>query len=60
MSIPIYPALLDIDVMGILSGLERTGTEWKTLLESVGLHILKIYKIENESEGLIEAVKAKT
>ncbi len=54
---PVYPALLDIQVMAMLSGMERTETQWKELLESVGLKVVKVHKINEESEGLIEAVK---
>ena len=55
---PVYPALLDISMMAMLSGLERTETQWRQLLESVGLKVVKFHKVDEESEGLIEAVKA--
>ncbi len=55
---PVFPALQDIQMMAMLSGLERTETQWKELLKSVGLKVVKFHKVNEESEGLIEAVKA--
>lgn len=54
---PLIPALLDIQIMAVLPGMERTQTQWKELLESVGLEIVKIHTIGKEVEGLIEAVR---
>lgn len=54
---PLYPALLDINMLALLSGMERTTSQWKALLDSVGLEIVKFWTIDNETEGLIEAVK---
>ncbi len=54
---PLYPALLDINMLALLSGMERTTTQWKELLSSVGLEIVKFWTIDSETEGLIEAVK---
>lgn len=54
---PLYPALLDINMLALLSGMERTQTQWKELLNSVGLEIVKFWMIDSETEGLIEAVK---
>ncbi|PVH85194.1 putative O-methyltransferase [Cadophora sp. DSE1049] len=54
---PLYPALLDINMLALLSGMERTQTQWKELLSSVGLEISKFWTIDSETEGLIEAVK---
>lgn len=54
---PLLPALLDIQMLAVLSGMERTQTQWKQLLESVGLEIVKFHTIGKEIEGLIEAVQ---
>lgn len=54
--VPLYPALLDINMMALLSGMERTETQWKELLASVGLRIVKIWSIGHEDEALIEAI----
>ncbi|KAK4691124.1 hypothetical protein P7C71_g5810, partial [Lecanoromycetidae sp. Uapishka_2] len=53
---PLLPALLDIQMMAVLSGMERTESQWKELLDSVGLRISKIWNSGKEVEGLIEAV----
>ena len=55
-NVPLYPATLDILMMVMLSGIERTETQWKELLSSVGLKIVKFWSIGPEDEGLIEAV----
>ena len=39
----LHPALLDIMMMSLSSGLERTERQWRTLLDSVGLEIVKIW-----------------
>lgn len=52
----LFPALLDINMLALLSGIERTETMWKALLESVGLKVVKIWTAGKETEGLIEAV----
>lgn len=57
MGVPLYPALLDINMMALLSGMERTKTQWKELLSSVGLTIVKFWEIGPEDEGLIEVVR---
>lgn len=54
---PLLPALLDIQMMAVLSGMERTESQWKELLDSVGLKIVKIWSSGKEVEGLIEAVR---
>jgi len=43
-------------MMALLSGMERTEIQWRELLESVGLEIVKFWTINKETEGLIEAV----
>jgi hypothetical protein len=53
---PPYPSLLDINMMALLSGMERTETQWKVLLESVGLEIVQFYKDGKNTEGLVEAI----
>ena len=54
---PLLPALLDIQMLAIFSGMERTQPQWKELLGSVGLEIVKFHTIGKETEGLIEAVR---
>ncbi|MCJ1311254.1 hypothetical protein MMC25_004925 [Agyrium rufum] len=54
--VPLYPALLDINMMTLFSGMERTETQWKELLDSAGLKVVKFWGIGKDTEGLIEAV----
>ena len=51
------PALLDIHMLAVPIGMERTQTQWKELLESVGLEVVKFHSGGKEVEGLIEAVR---
>lgn len=52
---PLYPALLDMNMMAILNGMERNRTQWNALLEAAGLKVIKFWTIADEVEGLIEA-----
>lgn len=54
---PLYPALLDINMLSLFSAMERTETQWRVLLDGVGLEIVKVWSIGTHTEGLIEAVK---
>ena len=53
----LIPALIDIQMLAVLSGMERTRTQWMELLESVGLVIVSFYTIGKGFEDLIEAVR---
>jgi hypothetical protein len=57
--VALYPALLDINMMCLLNGMERTETQWEAMLNEAGLDIVKFWKADAESEGLIEAVVKK-
>ena len=52
---PFYPALLDINMMAVLNGMERTREQWTRLLEAVGLKVVKFWTIADDVEGLVEA-----
>ncbi|KAF2737696.1 S-adenosyl-L-methionine-dependent methyltransferase [Polyplosphaeria fusca] len=54
--VPLYPALLDINMMAVLNGRERTERQWRELLGRAGLKVVDVHKVGEESEGLIEAV----
>lgn len=45
---------LDIMMMSLVSGLERTEMQWRALLESIGLEVVKIWSIMPEVEAVIE------
>ncbi|KAL8952535.1 MAG: hypothetical protein Q9222_001565 [Ikaeria aurantiellina] len=46
----------DMNVMSVLSGVERTEQQWQELLPAVGLKILKIWTPEGATESIIEAM----
>ncbi|MCJ1292419.1 hypothetical protein MMC34_003969 [Xylographa carneopallida] len=54
--VPWFPAFLDINLMALLSGMERTEAQWQTLLDSAGFEIVKFWKTSPDTEGMIEAV----
>jgi O-methyltransferase domain len=54
--VPLYPALLDVNMMAILNGKERTEAQWLEMLEPAGLKVKKFWKVAADQEGLIEAV----
>jgi hypothetical protein len=55
---PLFPALLDINMIALLSGMERTKVQWVELLRSVGLEIVKFWVRGGDTEGLIEAIRS--
>lgn len=57
--VPMYPALLDINMMAVLNGQERTEEQWLGMLDQAGLEVSKFWKVTADQEGLIEAVLKK-
>lgn len=53
---PLYPALLDINMMAVLNGMERTEAQFSELLDAAGLKVIKFWTVGPEVEGLVEAV----
>jgi len=53
-----YYAAMDINMMCILAGIERSRTQWTGLIESAGLHIERIWNSPEagNEEGIIEVV----
>ena len=54
----LIPASLDIQMMGLHSGMERSESQWKKLLRAVGLIVTGIYQKQLGGEGVIEAMIA--
>lgn len=52
---PLYTSLLDINMMALLSEMERTERQWKALLDSVGLEIVCFHKSSDSAKGMVEA-----
>ncbi|MCJ1381374.1 hypothetical protein MMC17_004484 [Xylographa soralifera] len=55
MNAPLFWSLLDISMM-TLGGMERTQAQWRTLLEGVGLHVVRVEEGPGGRDGLVEAV----
>ncbi|KAF2868140.1 S-adenosyl-L-methionine-dependent methyltransferase [Massariosphaeria phaeospora] len=53
--VPLYPALLDVNMMALLNGRERTEEQWSGLLGQAGLQVVRFHKAGADAEGLIEA-----
>lgn len=47
----------DMLMMLFLSGMERSESQWKAVLNSAGLEIKKIWRADGISEAVIEAKK---
>ncbi len=53
---PLFASMMDINMMALLSGKERSETQWRELLDKAGLAIVKIWSTDRDSESIIEAV----
>lgn len=51
----LQPALLDIMMMSMCCGIERTERQWRSLLDSVGLEVVRIWSVDG-AESVIEAI----
>jgi len=51
---PLAPSLLDINMLALLNGMERTEGQWRDLFGSVGLEIVKIWDKDKDKEAVIE------
>ncbi|KAM3065051.1 hypothetical protein ACMFMG_006185 [Clarireedia jacksonii] len=53
--VPLYPALLDINMMALLNGMERTRNQWITLIDQAGFKVIEFHDDSYcEKEGIIE------
>lgn len=57
---PLMQAALDIQMMSIGAGVERSERQWRNLLDSVGLEITGIWSQSSGMESVIEAVPRKS
>jgi len=51
----LQPALSDTMMMSMCWDIERTERQWRSLLDSIGLDVVKIWRIEG-AESVIEAI----
>jgi hypothetical protein len=49
------PIGLDLSMMVMHAGIERTESQWTALLEKAGLTVIKFWYPEGDGEGIIEA-----
>ena len=48
------PAMMDINMLTLCSGLERTEKQWRDLIKQAGLTVVNIWRPEGDTEGVIE------
>ncbi|KAI3527449.1 O-methyltransferase [Colletotrichum filicis] len=49
-----HAAVFDISMMAFGAAGERTEKEWRALIESVGLRVIKIWRVPGAVQGVIE------
>lgn len=54
---PLLGSCNDLLMMVLLAGMERTESQWRELLEGVGLEVVGFWTTVKGGEGVIEAVK---
>ena len=55
--VPLFHALLDVNMMVINGGMERSRKQWSALLGSAGFEVVKFWAPEEEDDdGIVEAV----
>jgi hypothetical protein len=53
--VPLHPAVLDIMMLALCAGVERSEKQWRALLDSIGLQIIKIWRTAGV-EAVIETM----
>lgn len=57
MGAPVFAAGMDIEMMVLHSGMERTQSQWRKLLGEAGFEVVKFWFVPGgQGEGIIEAV----
>lgn len=56
MNTALFPATLDMQMMGLHAGMERSERQWRTLLDFAGLRVIKIWQDVKGGEAVIEAM----
>ncbi len=54
---PVAGGTYDSVMLILLSGMERSESQWKDLLNSIGLEVKKVWRKDGVGEGAIEAKK---
>lgn len=55
MSVPLRQSLLDISMLVLHSGQQRSQSEFRELLEGAGFKVVKIWLPPGDGDGIIEA-----
>jgi hypothetical protein len=50
---PLLPAMWDMEMMSLLSAMERTERQWRALFKQVGLEIEGFYQPPSDGTGII-------
>ena len=53
---PLFQAGMDLNMMAMHAGMERTQKQWVELLDSAGFEITKFWLAPGDGEGVIEVV----
>ena len=48
------PAMMDLNMLTLCSGMERTEKQWRELVKEAGLKIVNIWRPEGDTEAIIE------
>lgn len=51
-----FQAMLDLVMMAFNGGMERSGKQWRLLLEKAGFEIVKLWLPEGDGDGIVEAM----
>ena len=51
----LFPASLDLQMMGLHAGMERSESQWRALLSEAGLEVVRIWRRGLGEESVIEA-----
>jgi hypothetical protein len=54
-NVPLRQSGLDIAMLFMHSGSQRSEAEWRALLEEAGFHVRKVWQPDGDGDGVIEA-----
>lgn len=52
---PIRAAAMDVQMMSLFAGIERTETQWRVILDASGLEMVQVWYSATKSESVIES-----
>lgn len=52
---PIRAAAMDVQMMSLFAGMERTQGQWQVILDASGLELVQVWYSATKSESVIEA-----